>query len=372
MADVSGVIDLELTSDDPLEFVGEVARLKLALIDREIMREIAATGAGSREVQALLAARRAFQDMLARLGIAATGVTAPAAEPAVTGSPAAEPAAPAADEPNAREQLWQKRGRLQEQIRKLEETAGSEKMLALLATELNKVNGQLDGGSFQQLTARRSAAGPAAGTGAKRQPPAAQHRAPASAAAGPARPAGKISLTERLLREEAAAPPPAARRPVKVVVADDTPAPAGVPGAGMTAGGTGSAPALATRLPRQQQRPTLNIEAVESIEKKAKEDGYLDTREMLWLKRGRLHEQIRKAEETGGEGKMLVLLKNELDKVNYLLDGGLEKVKAAGISAQAEKKAAARHKIEKKQEELRAELSGLFDEINSGDGGSTI
>ena len=67
---------------------------------------------------------------------------------------------------------------------------------------------------------------------------------------------------------------------------------------------------------------------------------------------------------------MLTMLKNELDKVVYLLEGGLEKVKAAGISAKQEKKVAERQKVVKKQEELRAELDGLLDEINSGTEGS--
>lgn len=344
MAEIKGLVDLELTSDDPLEFIGELGRLKIALLDQEIMREIAASGAAGRGVQQLLTARRSFQDLLARLGV-------PAGAPAV--SPAARPAP---ETPAVSPMVAPEGGALAARLnREAAKATGQPVRLPQRTTVREPVVVADEGQSARPQREPARAADEGLAARLKRE-------AAAARAAGP--PPGataKMSLTERLQLAEVDVMDAQSRRPNKVVVGDDA-AGAFAPGLLPPAD---SAPALTTRLPRQRQ-PTLNIEAVESIEKKAKEDGFLNTKEMLWLKRGRLHEQIRRLEETGADPKMLTMLKNELDKVVYLLDGGLEKVKAAGISAKQEKKAAEQQKVVKKQEALRVELTGLLDEINGG------
>lgn len=324
MTDRGSLVDLDLTSDDPREFVGELARLKITLLDREIVREISESGTGSREVQQLLTARRAFQDMLARLGLSLTGATAATAPAPPAAKTAAAPAAaaPAAPAPGGN-------------------------LAARLRQEKAKATGM-----------------PSPAPAAEKTPaPAAEQRPAPAAAPAPARPVQKLSLTERLQREEIRTiDAEAARRPQRTVISDDDD---GTPALPPAPAESAPAPLPSLALPKRE-KSTLCVEAVASIEKKAREEGFLDTKEMLWLKRGRLREQIQRLEETGADPRQLTLLKNELEKINFLLDGGLEQVKAQGVSAKAEKQAAVRQQLAKKQEALRTELSGLLDEIQGG------
>ncbi len=327
MADRGSLVDLDLTSDDPREFIGELARLKITLLDREIVREIAESGTGSREVQQLLTARRAFQDMLARLGLSLTGATAATATaPPAAAKPAAAPpaAAPAAPAPGGT-------------------------LAARLRQEKAKATGT-----------------PLPAPAAEKAPAPAAEKTAASAAApvpAPVRTVQKLSLAERLQREEIRSiDAEAAHRPQRTVISDDDD---GTPALPPAPAESAPAPQPSLALPKRAQS-TLCVEAVASIEKKAREEGFLDTKEMLWLKRGRLREQLQRLEETGADPRQLTLLKNELEKINFLLDGGLEQVKAQGVSAKAEKQAAVRQQLVKKQEALRTELSGLFDEIQGG------
>lgn len=278
---MKSTVDLDLTSDDPREFVRELVKLKLALLDGQLAEEARAAGAESEEAQRLQATRRAFA-ALGRQYAAAAEKPAPRdpvpapMRPAVATVRGAEPAIPRPDAP---------------------------------------------------------ASSPESSPGSDRRP-------------------RRVVISDE--NEAAPARRAAVARAAAVTIVED----------GKSAP---PAPVLATiqKLKAKTGEGTLSVESVEQIEKMAQEEGFLDTQEMLWLKRGRLRDQIVRLEAADAEAKQLIHLRKELQSIEYLLAGGLQEAKLLGQQQAAAKQQQVRQQKVVQQEKLKVELTGLLDEIDN-------